>query len=129
MPQSKSLPENFKLAVVSLILNNQTEEALELLSKAYSVEVPRLEVGLPKGHVRSAYGTYNSKTQTIAVLNSDIFGNPFVILHEFYHHLRTRGADNQHRGTEKNADKFAEEFLREYQKAETRVKARGNKGN
>ena len=47
MPQSKSLPENFKLAVVSLILNNQTEEALELLSKAYGVEVPRLEVGLP----------------------------------------------------------------------------------
>jgi Zn-dependent peptidase ImmA (M78 family) len=107
----------FKIQAVSLILNKQTEDALELLSEHYRVSVPRLKVGLPKGHVRTAYGTYNAQSQTICVLNSDIFCNPFVILHEFYHHLRSKAVDRMHRGTEKNADKFAIEFLREYQMA------------
>ncbi len=106
---------DFKPRIVFLILNKQTEQALELLSEQYQVEVPKLKVGLPKGHVRNAYGTYNAKNQTICVLNSDIFGNPFVILHEFYHHIRSKGVDRQHRGTEKNADRFAIDFLMEYQ--------------
>ncbi len=117
MSQSQPLSANFKPLVVQLILSKQTEEALELLSKTYSVEVPILKVGLPKGRVRSAFGTYSAKNQTICVLDSDVFSNPFVILHEFYHHLRSKGVDRQHRGTEKNADKFAMEFLREYQVA------------
>jgi Zn-dependent peptidase ImmA (M78 family) len=71
--------------VVALILNKQTEEAIELLAKHYNVSVPKLKFVLPKGHQRTAYGTYNSQTQTICVLNSDIFSNPFVIIHEFYH--------------------------------------------
>jgi hypothetical protein len=40
-----------------------------------------------------------------------------VILHEFYHHLRSKSADKQHKGTERNADKFSDEFLSEYQAA------------
>jgi Zn-dependent peptidase ImmA (M78 family) len=111
------LQANFKPAIVYLILNKQTEQALELLAKKYGVDVPKLKVGLPKGHTRNAYGTYNAKNQTICVLNSDIFSNPFVILHEFYHHLRSKSVDRQHKGTEKNADKFAVEFIREYQAA------------
>jgi Zn-dependent peptidase ImmA (M78 family) len=106
---------DFKCAVVQLILNRQTEQALELLAKEYHVEIPKLCVGLPKGHIRNAYGTYNAKNQTICVMNSDIFSNPFVILHEFYHHLRSKGVDKRHRGTEKNANLFAIEFLKNYE--------------
>jgi hypothetical protein len=113
----ENLQSDFKPVIVYLILNKQTEQALKLLAKNYDVEVPKLKVGLPKGHVRNAYGTYSSQTRTISVLDSDTLWNPFVILHEFYHHLRSKGVDRMHRGTEKNADKFAAEFIREYQAA------------
>lgn len=117
MPPHPPVQGNFKSVIVQLILNKQTEKALELLAKEYRVEIPKLDVGLPKGHTRNAYGTYNAKNQTICVMNSDIFSNPFVILHEFYHHLRSKSVDKQHRGTEKNADKFAVEYLRAYEVA------------
>jgi hypothetical protein len=109
--------DNFKPLVVWLILNGKTEEALELLSKNYKVNVPELKVGLPKGHKITAFGCYTSKSQTISVLNSDILVNPFVIVHEFYHHLRSKGVDKMHRGTEKNADRFALDFIEAYKKA------------
>jgi len=109
------LQDNFKTAIVALIIDKQTEKALELLAKHYAVETPKLKVGLPKGHRNNVYGTYTAKSATISVLNSDILGNPFVILHEFYHHLRSKAVDKMHRGTEKNADKYATEFIREYQ--------------
>ncbi len=118
---------NFKPAIVYLILTKQTEQALELLAKNYRVEIPKLKVGLPKGHTRNSYGTYNAGSQTICVLDSEIFGNPFVILHEFYHHLRSKSVDKQHKGTEKNADKFALEFIKAYQEAA--AKASLEKGN
>ena len=110
--------DNLKPLVVWLILNGKPEEALELLAKKYQVNVPVLKVGLPKGHKIKAYGCYTSKNQTISVLNSDVLINPFVIIHEFYHHLRSKSVDKMHKGTEKNADKFAIEFLLEYQLAE-----------
>jgi len=104
-----------KPRIVGLILNQDAEQALILLAKNYNVVVPKLKVGLPKGHRKDVHGCYTSKNQTISVQNSDALGNPFVILHEFYHHLRSRSVDRQHKGTEKNADKFAAEFLKEYQ--------------
>ena len=107
--------DNFKPLVVWLILNGKPEEALELLSKKYQVNVPDLKVGLPKGHKITAYGCYGSKNQTISVLNSDILINPFVVIHEFYHHLRSKSVDRMHKGTEKGADKFAMNFIEEYQ--------------
>ena len=106
-----------KPQIVHLIINQKTEEALILLAKHYKVTVPQLKVGLPTGHKKNIYGCYTSKNQTISVLSSDFFGNPFVILHEFYHHLRSKSVDRQHKGTEKNADRFATEFLRAYQSA------------
>jgi hypothetical protein len=109
--------DNFKPYVVWLILNGKTEEAIELLAKKYQVNVPKLKVGLPKKHKSTAAGCYTAQTQTIAVLNSDILMNPFVIVHEFYHHLRTKGVDKMHRGTEGNADKFALDFIHAYQEA------------
>jgi len=103
--------EDFKPLIVLLILNGKTEDALTLLSNNYRVRTPKLKVGLPKGHKIKAYGCYTVKTETISVLNSDVLVNPFVILHEFYHHLRSKAVDKMHRGTEKNADKFALEFI------------------
>ncbi len=117
MPHIEPTPVSLKAAAVQLILDMQPEKALEVLSQHFGVEAPKIKVGLPKGRLRTAYGTYSAKSPTICVLNSDIFGNPFVVLHEFYHHLRSQGADLQHRGTEKNADKFAADFLRAYQLA------------
>jgi Zn-dependent peptidase ImmA (M78 family) len=106
-----------KPRVVWLILNQRAEEALTLLAKHYKTHTPRLKVGLPKGHKKNIYGCYTSKNQTISVLSSDFLGNPFVIIHEFYHHLRSKSVDRQHKGTETNADRFAAEFLAAYQLA------------
>jgi hypothetical protein len=106
--------ENFKSLVVWLILDGKPEEALTLLAKNYKVNVPKLKVGLPKGHKIKAFGCYTNKNETITLLNSDVVVNPFVILHEFYHHLRSKAVDKMHRGTEKNADKFAMEFIEAY---------------
>ena len=108
----------FKPLIVALILNGQAEKALELLSENYKVTTPKLKVGLPKGHKARAFGCYTPKDTTISVRNSDVIVNPFVILHEFYHHLRTT-IDKKHKGTEKNADKFAKDFIIAYQSAST----------
>lgn len=107
---------NFKPLIVWLILNGQAEKALDLLAKNYKVSTPKLKVGLPKGRKATAFGCYTPKDAAISVLNSDVIVNPFVILHEFYHHLRT-SIDKQHKGTEKNADKFAKEFIEAYKAA------------
>jgi len=106
---------NFKAMVVWLIISGKPEEALELLAKNYKVKVPSLKVGLPKGHKITAFGCYTLKIQTISVLNSEVMQNPFVILHEFYHHLRSKSVDGIHKGTERGADKFALNFIAEYQ--------------
>jgi Zn-dependent peptidase ImmA (M78 family) len=105
----------FKAWIVGLILGGKPEKALEFLAETYGVHVPSLKVGLPKGHKIKAFGCYTAKNQTIFVLNSDVLANPFVIIHEFYHHLRSKGVDRQHRGTERGADEFAMDFLREYE--------------
>jgi hypothetical protein len=109
--------DNFKTQIVWLILNSKTEDALELLAKNYKVDVPDLEIGLPKGHKTKALGCYTAKTKTIYLLSSDYLNNPFVVIHEFYHHLRSKGVDCMHKGTERGADKFALEFISEYQLA------------
>ena len=107
---------NFKPLIVWLILNGKAEEALALLAKNYKVNTPKLKIGLPKGHKKNIFGCYTPKDGTISVLNSDTIGNPFVILHEFYHHMRT-SIDKKQKGTEKNADRFANEFIQEYKMA------------
>jgi hypothetical protein len=105
-----------KPTVVWLILSGKAEEALSILARNYNVALPKLKVGLPKGHSGTAFGCYTAKNATISVLNSDTIQNPFVILHEFYHHLRT-SVDKRHRGTERNADKFACDFIDAYRSA------------
>ena len=107
------MPNLDKSHAVQLILNQNTEEALSTLAEYYKVSVPKLKVGLPRGHKR-VQGCYTSKNHTISVSDCSMLCNPFVILHEFYHHLRSKSVDRQHRGTEKNANKFAVEFLLEH---------------
>jgi hypothetical protein len=107
------LEQRFKSIIVWLILDGKTEKALHLLSDKYGVDVPKLEVGLPKRHKKNSLGCYDGKRKTISVLNSDVFKNPFVILHEFYHHLRTN-LEAEHKGTEKYANEFAADFIQAY---------------
>jgi len=104
-----SINENlFKTKIVQLILIKEPFEAIEALSRHYTIEVPCLKVGMPK-ECSKKIGCYVAKTKTIHVMNQEKLEEPFVILHEFYHHLRTQ--DGKHRGTEKHADKFAEGFI------------------
>ena len=114
------MEQEFKASIVWLILNGKAEKALELLGKHYGVEVPKLKVGLPKGRKKKSLGCYNAKNETIFVLNSDTLKEPFIILHEFYHHLRT-GLDRKHKGTEKYADEFSKEFIRAYKSMAAKV--------
>jgi len=110
----------FKAKVVWLISNGQAEEALEQLAAHYKVKVPKLIVGLPKRHKKNVLGCYNAKSNTIAVLNSDVLKEPFTILHEFYHCIRT-DLDVKHKGTEKYANEFAIEFIQAYQAVANRI--------
>lgn len=75
--------------------------------------MPKIKVGLPRGHKKKTFGCYTAKDKTISVLNSDVLKEPFVIVHEFYHHVRTT-ADVRHKGTERYANEFANEFIQAY---------------
>ena len=110
---SRASDLGFKAFIVHLVLDSKVEKALELLSKEFNVTVPKIQVGLPRTH-GSVYGCYTSRNETIYVLNGDVLKDPFVILHEFYHHLRTSSVDKKHRGTEKYANVFAKEFIAAY---------------
>jgi hypothetical protein len=110
---SAELQKRMMAFVVWLILNGEAERAVGLLSEHFNVSVPSIKVGLPKGRRSTALGCYGSRDRTISVLNSDALREPFIILHEFYHHLRT-SADARHKGTEKYADEFAKEFVEAY---------------
>jgi hypothetical protein len=107
------LEQRFKATIVFLVLNGQAEKALHMLAEKYHVNVPQIEIGLPKGRKMNSLGCYNAKTRTISVLHSDAFRDPLVILHEFYHHMRTN-PDLKHRGTEKYADAFAKDFIQAF---------------
>ena len=103
-----------KAKIVHMILNRDTEEALKKLSKIYNVTPPEIVVGTIKGKRRTVYAVYVQKERRIYVINSDVFYNPFIVLHEFYHHIRTRAG--VHRGSEKHANMYAKSFIDSYKK-------------
>ena len=103
-----------KARIVYMILNRKTEEALQNLSKFYNVTPPKIVVGTIKGKRRTVYAVYVQKERRIYVINSDIFYNPFIVLHEFYHHIRTRAG--VHRGSEKHANMYAQSFVDSYKR-------------
>ena len=109
-----SLDDITKARIVHMILNRNTEEALQKLSKFYNVTPPEIVVGTIKGKRRTVYAVYVQKERRIYVINSDVFYNPFIVLHEFYHHIRTRAG--VHRGSEKHANMYAKSFIDSYKK-------------
>ncbi len=104
----------YKALVVYLIISGDTEEALRILADYYHTSLPRIQVGLPRRCRTKVLGCYTAKNQTISVLNSETLKEPSVILHEFYHHLRT-SVDRKHRGTERYASNFARDFILAYE--------------
>ena len=109
-----SLDDITKAKIVHMILNRNTEDALQKLSKFYNVTPPEIVVGTIKGKRRTVYAVYVQKERRIYVINSDVFYNPFIVLHEFYHHIRTRAG--VHRGSEKHANMYAKSFIDSYKK-------------
>ena len=100
--------------IVYMIIDKKTEEALKKLSDFYHIESPKVVVGTIKGKRKTVFAVYIHKERKIYTVNSDIFYNPFIILHEFYHHIRSRA--EKHRGSEKHANKYAQEFINSYMK-------------
>ncbi|HZA64579.1 MAG TPA: hypothetical protein VE573_17010 [Nitrososphaeraceae archaeon] len=109
-----SLDDITKAKIVHMILNRNTEDALQKLSKFYNVTPPEIVVGTIKGKRKTVYAVYVQKERRIYVINSDIFYNPFIVLHEFYHHIRTRAG--VHRGSERHANMYAKSFIDSYKK-------------
>lgn len=101
----------FKASIVQMILERKTEEAIIALSCAYKIDTPKIKVGRQKRH-KKVLGLYVPSKRTIFVANGDGMWNPFVILHEFYHHLRS--VSGEHKGTEKYANAFAMGYIYAY---------------
>ena len=100
---------DFQARIVRTIrVERNPEAAIEKLSDHYRVEKPNLRVGLPKGEKR-ALGCYVRRDKTIYISSQQYLYNPYVIIHEFYHHLRN--VSGKHRGTERHAEQFALKFL------------------
>jgi len=112
MHRSISLDDITKARIVFMILNKRTEEALETLSMFYNTTPPQVVVGTIKGKRKTVYAVYVQKEGKIYATNSDIFYNPFIMLHEFYHHIRTKAG--VHRGAERNANMYAKSFIEAY---------------
>lgn len=112
--------DSTKSKIVNLILEKEPEKALEVLAALYKVKNPKLRVGTVKKRRKTALAVYVHKDTTIYASSSDILYSPFVILHEFYHHIRSKSGE--HRGTEKNADAFASGFIKSYLQAQKQLK-------
>lgn len=101
--------KDFQEIVVRLIsIDKKPEDALDLLSLYYRVEKPLLRIGLPKGE-KKALGCYVQRERTIYISREEYLYDAYVLIHEFYHHLRNVGG--KHRGTERHAKEFALSFL------------------
>ncbi|MDE1813547.1 MAG: hypothetical protein KGH87_02960 [Thaumarchaeota archaeon] len=101
-----------KAKIVALILDKKTEQALDWLSKLYKIDVPQIVVGTIKKKRRTVYAVYVVREKKIYASNSEIFYNPFVVLHEYYHHIRSKLGT--HRGSEKHANIYAQQFIDAY---------------
>jgi hypothetical protein len=124
-PSSRPQPDEVtKAKIVHMILDRKTEEALQNLSKFYNVTPPKIVVGTVKGKRRIVYAVYVQKERRIYATDSDIFCNPFIVLHEFYHHIRTRAG--VHRGSEKHANMYAQSFIDSYKRLAEQMRDKKN---
>ncbi len=100
----------FRRRIVNLISGEKNPEgAIKSLSQHYNIDEPSLKMGLPRG-TKKALGCYVRRDRTIYISREKCLYDPYVVIHEFYHHLRN--VSGKHRGTEKHAKEFALEFLR-----------------
>lgn len=104
--------ERFKALIVATILDSKPEKAIEMLSEHYRVGRPRIGIGVIKGRTKSVRAVYSQARKEILAANRDYFYDPFVLIHEFYHHLRS--VSGKHRGTERQANEFAIGFIQAY---------------
>ncbi len=109
-PRTRPDEDGFRARIVSLIREEKDPEAaIEQLSTHYRIEKPILRMGLPRGQKR-ALGCYVQRDKTIYISSQNYLYDPYVLIHEFYHHLRN--VSGKHRGTERHAKEFALAFLR-----------------
>ena len=126
--QSHSFQETeFRTRIVHLILSGNPEKALELLSEHYSVHTPEIRVGTVKRH-RKVLGCYVEKEERIYVSKSDYLNSPHVILHEFYHHLRSSQI-NRDKQAEKKADSFASDYVEDFKRTYLASSIRRSRGD
>ena len=104
----------FRAQIVRLIIDAQPEQAIRLLSEYYGVAEPELRVGTVKRH-RKVLACYVEKERRIYISKSELMMEPFVILHEFYHHLRASQLQ-RNRQVEKRADLFARSFIEDFKR-------------
>ena len=112
--------QEFRARVVRFIVDGNPERAVALLAKYYGVSVPELRVGTVKRH-RKVLACYVEKERRIYFSRSELLAQPFVVLHEFYHHLRTSELLRR-RQVEKRADLFADSFIREFKRLSPTLK-------
>jgi hypothetical protein len=111
--------EKMQAYAVALILDSKPEEAIRLLSRWYKVSEPKLGVGVVEGKTKRVAAVYSQRRKEILAARREFLYNPFVMIHEFYHHLRS--VSGKHRGTEKQADKFALDYIKAYQRVAARL--------
>jgi hypothetical protein len=112
-----------KAAVVALILDSKTDEAIRVLSRWYRVSTPKLGIGVVEGKTKGVAAVYSQNRKEILAARRDFMYDPFVMIHEFYHHLRS--VSGRHRGTEKQADRFALDFIDTYKRFASARSAEG----
>jgi hypothetical protein len=118
-PSERTATDEFKALVVAMILDSRPEEAISTLSRHYHVERPRLSVGVVEGRTKGVAAVYSMRRKEILAANREYLYSPFVMIHEFYHHLRS--ISGRHRGTERQADEFAVDYIRAYQRVGARA--------
>jgi len=118
-----SAEDQMKALVVALILDSKTEEAIRVLSHWYKVSTPQLGIGVVEGKTKGVAAVYSQNRKEILAARREFMYDPFVMIHEFYHHLRS--VSGHHRGTEKQADRFALDFIDAYRRL---AGARGSEG-
>jgi hypothetical protein len=112
--------ERFKVVIVATILDSKTEEAIHMLCDHYRVAEPKISVGVTEGRTKGVRAVYSQHKKEILAAKREYFYDPFVMIHEFYHHLRS--VSGKHRGTEKQADKFAIDFIQAYNREADKVR-------
>mgnify|MGYP001085782902 CR=1 FL=1 len=111
--QGQFSESELRARVVALIIDGKPEKALKLLSRHCGITEPDLRVGTVKRH-RRVQACYVEKERCIYLSRGDYLTDPFVILHEFYHHLR---ASQIRRGqVDKRADLFAMNFIIDFKR-------------